>query len=72
MRALYWFTIYLLTGIWSVIAPYVLSFTANREAFWNSLAVGVFLILVSLIGMYSEREEIAGAHFPHSSQRKTA
>ncbi len=69
MRAVYWFTIYLLTGIWSVIAPYALNFTANREAFWNSLAVGVFLILVSLIGMYTEREEIAGAHFPH---RKTA
>jgi len=56
MKAVYWFTIYLLMGILLVIAPYALNFTANIEAFWNSLAVGVLLILVSLIGMYIERE----------------
>jgi hypothetical protein len=72
MKALYWFTIYLLVGIWSVIAPYALKFAANSKAFWNSLAVGALLIVVSAIGMYIEREEAVGAHFPHSSQRKTA
>jgi hypothetical protein len=72
MKAVYWFTIYLLMGIWLVIAPYALNFTANIEAFWNSLAVGVLLILVSLIGMYIEREEATESHFPHGSQRKTA
>ena len=72
MKALYWFTIYLLVGIWTVIAPYALKFAANSEAFWSSLAVGVLLILVSAIGIYIEREETVGAHFPHNSQRKTA
>jgi hypothetical protein len=72
VKAIYWFTIYLLVGIWSVIAPYALNFTMNTEAYWNALSVGALVILVSLIGMYIEREEEAGAHFPHSSQRKTA
>jgi hypothetical protein len=72
MKAVYWFTIYLLMGIWSVIAPYVLSFTTHIEAYWNALAVGALLIVVSLVGMYMEWEEEAGAHFRQSSQRKTA
>jgi predicted membrane channel-forming protein YqfA (hemolysin III family) len=72
MKAVYWFTLYLLMGIWSVIAPYALNFTTNLEAYWNALAVGALLILVSLVGMYMEWEEEAGAHFRHSSQRKTA
>jgi hypothetical protein len=72
MKAVYWFAIYLLIGIWSVIAPYALNFTENSEAFWSSLLVGATLLLVSLVGMYTEWEEEAGTHFRHSSQRKTA
>lgn len=70
MKAVYWFAIYLLIGIWSVIAPYALNFTEHSGAFWSSLLVGAALILVSLVGMYMEEE--AGTHFRHSSQRKTA
>ena len=54
MKAVHWFTIYLLMGIWSVIAPYALDFTTHVEAYWNTLAVGALVILVSLIGMYIE------------------
>lgn len=72
MKAIYWFTIYLLMGIWSVIAPYALNFTTHVEAYWNALAVGALMILVSLAGIYIEWEEEAGARFRHSSQRKTA
>jgi hypothetical protein len=39
MKAVYWFTIYLLMGIWSVIASYALNFTENTGAFWSSLLV---------------------------------
>ena len=72
MKALYWFTIDLLVGIWLAISPYALNFTTNLEAYWNALSVGALLILLSLVGMYTEREEAAGEHFRHSSQRKTA
>jgi SPW repeat len=72
MKAVYWFTIYLLMGIWSVIAPYILNFTAHVEAYWNALGVGALLILVSLAGMYLEWEEEASRDFRHSSERKTA
>ena len=44
MKAIYWFTIYLLVGIWSVIAPYALNFTMNTEAYWNALSVGALVI----------------------------
>jgi hypothetical protein len=72
MKALYWFTIYLLVGVWSIVSPYALNFATNVEAFWNALAVGALLILLSLVGMYTEWEERAGAHFRHSSQTKAA
>jgi hypothetical protein len=72
MNTIYWFTIYLLMGIWSVIGPYALNFTTHVEAYWNALALGALLILVSLVGVYMEWEGEAGAHFRHSSQRKTA
>jgi hypothetical protein len=72
MKAVYWFTIYLLMGIWSVIAPYALDFTENTGAFWSSLLLGAALVLVSLVGMYTEWEEEVGTHFRHSSQRKPA
>jgi SPW repeat len=39
MKAVYWFTIYLLMGIWSAIAPHALNFTENTGAFWSSLLV---------------------------------
>ncbi|HWP23765.1 MAG TPA: SPW repeat protein [Candidatus Binatia bacterium] len=71
MKAIYWFTTYLVLGIWLVVSPYVLNFTTQVEAFWNALAVGVLLILLSAVGMYTEREEAAGVHFRHS-QTKTA
>lgn len=61
-----------LMGIWLVIAPYALNFTTHVEAYWNALALGALLILVSLIGLYMEWEREAGAHFRHSSQRKIA
>jgi hypothetical protein len=72
MKAVYWFTIYLLMGIWSVIAPYALNFMENVGAFWSSLLLGAALVLVSLVGMYTEWEEEAGTHFRQSSQRKPA
>jgi SPW repeat len=72
VKATYWFTIYLLLGIWSVVAPYALGFTTNVPAYWNALSLGALLIVISLIGMYVEREEETGAHFPHRPQRKTA
>jgi hypothetical protein len=72
MKALYWFTTYLVLGIWLVISPYALNFAANLQAFWNALAVGVLLVLLSVVGMYTEREEAAGGHFRHGSQTKAA
>lgn len=72
MKALYWFAIYLLVGIWSVLSPYVLNFTTEAAPFRSALAVGALLILISLIGMYLEREESTGEHFTGTSRRKTA
>jgi SPW repeat len=72
MKAVYWFIVYLLIGIWSVIAPYALSFPENSGAFWSSLLVGAMLVLISAAGLYIESGEEADAHFPHSRQKKTA
>ncbi|HWO42609.1 MAG TPA: SPW repeat protein [Candidatus Eisenbacteria bacterium] len=72
MKALYWFSFYLILGIWTVVSPYALDFTTHAAANWNALVVGVLLILLSLVGMYLEREEAGSAHFRHGSQAKTA
>jgi predicted membrane channel-forming protein YqfA (hemolysin III family) len=72
MKAFYWFAIFLVLGIWLVVSPYALNFAANLEAFWNALTVGVVLIVLSGVAMYSEREEAASEHLKHSSQTKTA
>jgi hypothetical protein len=72
MKALYWITMSLLVGVWSVISPYALNFTANVEAYWNSLSVGALLILLSLVGIYVEWEDLNAERFHHSSKTKTA
>ena len=70
MKAVYWFIVYLLIGIWSVIAPYALSFAENSEAFWSSLLAGALLVLVSAAGLYIESGEEAGAHFPTAGKKR--
>jgi hypothetical protein len=41
-------------GLWMLVAPYVLGFTEQTSAFWNSLAVGAVSTLAGILGGYQE------------------
>ena len=71
MKTIYWSVIYLLVGIWSVIAPYALNIPENSDAFRNSLAVGAVLILVSLVEIFSS-QPTGSSHFQKDSPGQTA
>ena len=41
-------------GLWLLVAPYVLGFTEQTYAFWNSLVVGAVSILAGSLAGYQE------------------
>ncbi|MBI2952860.1 MAG: SPW repeat protein [Chloroflexi bacterium] len=43
-------------GIWLIIAPWVLRYSGDQPATWNSVIVGIIMLLVGLyVGYYSRR-----------------
>lgn len=44
-----------LLGLWIVIAPWVLGFASSRALAWNSVIVGIVLIVVSLGSLKTDR-----------------
>lgn len=49
---MYWFTG--LLGILMAIAPWAFGFTDNTSALWTSIALGVFLFLLSVVEAYQK------------------
>ncbi len=39
-----------LVGIWLIIAPWVLNFSDNPGAMWNSIIFGVIVGVINLVG----------------------
>ena len=69
MKAVYWFGLYLLLGVWLVISPYAVGFSDNSYAFWNAIGSGAFSIVLALLGTHAEREESADHHIAHGSTK---
>src|SRR5207302_8506897 len=44
-----------LLGLWVAVSPFVLGFSGNTAALWNSLTVGVALVLLALMGGWGSR-----------------
>jgi len=44
-----------LLGLWIVIAPWVLGFASTRALTWNSVIVGIVLIVISLGSLKTDR-----------------
>lgn len=37
-------------GVWLVISPFLLGYSVTTSALWNSIVVGVLVVVVSLVG----------------------
>lgn len=50
-----------LAGLWLVIAPFALNFTSSSNAMWNSIIVGVVVLVLAAIRAFDpdEREGIS-------------
>lgn len=69
MRHLYEFLLFLILGVWLLASPYVLGFTDHYNAYWNAIVTGAIATVVSVIGLYVDRDEWAGGHRPAHPQR---
>jgi hypothetical protein len=69
MRHLYEFLLLFILGLWLVSSPYVVGFTDVYGAYWNAVGVGAIVTLLSLGGLYADRDEWAGRHRPAHPQR---
>ena len=45
-----------LSGIWLIIAPWVLGFSAAAGATWDSVIMGLIVSIVGLIWAFSKKE----------------
>lgn len=45
-----------LSGIWLIIAPWVLGFSAVAGATWDSVVLGLIVSIVGLIGAFGKKE----------------
>ena len=45
----------LILGLWLIIAPWVLGFSAHALATWNLVVVGVVVAVLSLVALASQR-----------------
>jgi len=46
-----------LVGIWLIIAPWVLNFSDNPGAMWNSIIFGVIVGVINLVGALGGKKE---------------
>lgn len=40
-------------GVWLVITPWVLQFTADARLLWNNIIVGIVVVLIALYTWYT-------------------
>lgn len=45
-------------GLWEVLAPFILGYSAITIAMWNALIVGVLLIVLAVWAMLSEHDRL--------------
>lgn len=48
--------VFVLVGIWLIIAPFVLGYSSETTPLWNSILVGVLVTVVGILA-YSQGEE---------------
>lgn len=48
--------IFVLAGIWLIIAPFILGYSTLPQALWNDIILGIIVAVVGIFG-YSQREE---------------
>lgn len=48
--------IFVLAGIWLIIAPFVLDYSQTTSALWNDIIVGIIVAIVAIFG-YSQKTE---------------
>ncbi|MGE3361948.1 MAG: SPW repeat protein [Rhizobiaceae bacterium] len=44
-------------GLWLIVAPWILGFTASMNAMWTHVAIGALVVLVSAWGVWTARHE---------------
>jgi len=49
-------------GLWALVAPWVLGFSALGWAMWSHLALGVLTALASTVELWAESEPTSRAH----------
>ena len=42
-------TLFVLTGVWLAVSPYVLGFSWNVAAWWNAVIIGIALVILGLV-----------------------
>jgi hypothetical protein len=52
-RTLGWCVV--VAGIWEALAPFILGFSSQPAALWNAMIVGVVLIILAVIAVYSQK-----------------
>ncbi len=52
-RTLGWCVV--IAGIWEALAPFILGFSSIPVALWNAMIVGVVLIVLAVIAVYSQK-----------------
>lgn len=48
--------IFVLAGIWLIIAPFVIGYSSTVSALWNDIVVGIIVAVVAIFG-YSQKGE---------------
>lgn len=48
--------LFVLAGIWLIIAPFVLNYSETTAALWNDIVAGIIIAVVAIFG-YSQKEE---------------
>jgi len=48
--------IFVLAGIWLIIAPFVLGYSDTTSALWNDIVLGIVVAVVGIFG-YSQKGE---------------
>ncbi|NMC12423.1 MAG: SPW repeat protein [Chloroflexi bacterium] len=52
-RTLGWCVV--VAGVWEALAPFILGFSSIPAALWNAMIVGIVLIVLAVIAVYSQK-----------------
>ncbi len=51
--------IFVLSGLWLALSPYILGFAWHTTAWWNALVIGIALVILGVI-RFASREQFEG------------